>query len=871
MKPIELVLCGWGPFREETKIDFAAFEKRGLFLITGSTGAGKTTLFDAITYALYGTMSGAMREKGSVRSDFAGADTPTYVRLVMCHGGKEYTVTRNPEYLRPKKRKTGKTDFTKEKENAVLKFADGKVVEGTSEVNAKLREILGLDEKQFKQISMIAQGEFAKMLSASGAEKTKIFREIFGTGSYSRLAGKLKEKAAALYREVMEYRHRMEEDVRLFSSEEEEWQALTAGESFSYEAVCEWLKKRQKRWESGAAALRKQSEESEEKLLHATRLFTEAQQTNALLLQKKEAEERLAGYLAKEGEQKRLLQEKERAEEAELIQPLKEQCRRLREEIQTEQEAVAGLSAEIAELSKEAQGLSFLQENREQIERAFVLFETKEKAEEEARLLEKAWKERGMELKRLQQKFCEKDAETKKKREIYEEADSRYKRAAVGIAARLLKEGEPCPVCGSTEHPHVAEASDSIPREEELQEWKRQYEAAEQERQQIFAKAQTAQAQEAEQEQRFLQKKEEAQQLKTDLEEIPEAVLKRIKAPYTEEKKKFFAQLERFAAVQARMSEQQKNLQSKRRKLEEYQARQSEAETAWREGLRQHGFSDENAYEQSLLERETKRKLEEAIACYREERKGIEGLLLHLTKEAEGKQYTELSSMQEQIAQIRQKKDKEQSDMQGLLAGSEEAGRTYAALKECKRKMEPLEKQYGMVQDLNNLANGNNARKLVFEQYVLTGYFEEILKAANLRLSRMSEGRFELLRAKEVGDGRMKDSMEMLVMDYYTGKSRSVRTLSGGEAFQASLSLALGMSDVIQAESGGIRVEALFIDEGFGALDAESLDKACQVLSGLVGSEKMVGIISHVPELRERIDNQIVVEKTNHGSYVSAG
>lgn len=871
MKPVELILCGWGPFREETKIDFAGFEERGLFLITGPTGAGKTTLFDAITYALYGTMSGNMREKGSVRSDFAGVDTPTFVRLVMRHGGKQYTVTRNPEYLRPKKRKTGKTDFTKEKENAVLYEPDGKITEGTSEVNAKLRGILGLDEKQFKQISMIAQGEFAKMLSASGAEKTRIFREIFGTGIYSRLAGKLKEKAAALYREVMEYRHRMEEDVRIFSSEEEEWRALTAGEGFSYEAVCEWLKTKQKLWKTESEKLQKQSSGTEEELLRATRLLSEAQAANTLLLQKKEAEERLAGCLAKEDEQKAFLQEKEYAESAEAIAPLRERCRRLYEDILAEQEAVQGILAEIESLKQEERSLCFLQENREQIEQAFLLAEAEKNVEKETALSKQEWKKRKTELERLQQRFCEKDAETKKKKEIYEEADSRYKRAAVGIAARLLKEGEPCPVCGSLSHPRVAEVSDSIPREDELQEWKRQAEWAEQERQEIFAQAQTAQVQTKELEQRFLEKKGECRQIREEWEELPEAVRGRIKEPYAEEKKRFLKQLERYVSVQTRLEEQKKTLRGKEQALLGKKEQQKEAEGAWQTALKKQGFADESAYEKSLLSREERLRLEEAIAAYREEKKGIEELLTHLSKEAEGKQYTELAPMQENIGQIRVRREKEQSIWQELMAKSGEAGRTLAALQECKRKMKPLEKQYGIVQDLNNLANGNNAKRLVFEQYVLTGYFEEILRAANLRLSRMSEGRFELLRAKEVGDGRMKDSMEMFVMDYYTGKRRSVRTLSGGESFQASLSLALGMSDIIQAQSGGIRVEALFIDEGFGSLDAESLDQACMVLSGLVGKEKMVGIISHVPELRERIDNQIIVEKTSHGSYVSAG
>ena len=176
--------------------------------------------------------------------------------------------------------------------------------------------------------------------------------------------------------------------------------------------------------------------------------------------------------------------------------------------------------------------------------------------------------------------------------------------------------------------------------------------------------------------------------------------------------------------------------------------------------------------------------------------------------------------------------------------------------------------QYSLVKGLDDAANGNNKKRLVFEQYVLISCFEEILMAANLRLRAMSSGRYELHRIQEIQDGRSKDSLDMEVLDYYTGKYRSVKTLSGGETFKVALSLALGMSDVIQAGKGGIQVETLFIDEGFGTLDGESLDQACQVLQGLTERNRLIGIISHVPELSERIRNQIEIQKTSSGSSI---
>lgn len=288
MKPIRLSICGWGPYKGKQEIDFTGLDRRGLFLITGPTGAGKTTVFDAVTYALYGNMSGGMREKGSVRSDFAAADMPTYVELVMTHDGREYTIYRNPEYLRPRKRRTGtvrqenaasqgdmphqgnmepqdnmprqaavesqaemtsREMLVREKERAVLTEPDGKKIEGSSEVTRRVQELLRLDYRQFKQLSMIAQGEFARLLTAPPTEKTKIFREIFGTDLYERVAAALKGKSAGLYKQVMECRHKMEEDIdmlgngQLFVEEEagRRWQELTASGSYYYEGIIDFL------------------------------------------------------------------------------------------------------------------------------------------------------------------------------------------------------------------------------------------------------------------------------------------------------------------------------------------------------------------------------------------------------------------------------------------------------------------------------------------------------------------------------------------------------------------------------------------------------------------------------------------------------
>ena len=267
MKPEKLIICGWGPYKEENVIDFSKLNMSGLFLVTGQTGAGKTTIFDAIAYALYGIMSGGMREKGSVRSDFAGADTRTYVELYMQHKNKQYHIRRNPEYLRPKKRKSGENTFTKEKENAVLTMPDGTIIAGNQDVTDKVKELLCMDAKQFCQISMIAQGEFAKLLFASSAEKNAIFRELFGTGIYEKLQGELKRRSVGLYDAYKQYKNKMEEDVRLLCLEEEEWKNLTSAFELDFQLIEEYLTQRLQTEQKNAKQMQRKEEKLETEIL----------------------------------------------------------------------------------------------------------------------------------------------------------------------------------------------------------------------------------------------------------------------------------------------------------------------------------------------------------------------------------------------------------------------------------------------------------------------------------------------------------------------------------------------------------------------------------------------------------------------------
>lgn len=782
MRPKELTLCGWGPYKSTEKVDFTVFEKRGIFLITGATGSGKTTIFDAISYALYGALSGDERDKerSSVRSDFADGETPTYVELVMEHGGKTYRIHRNPEYLRPKKRNAGQQGFTKEKENAVLTFPDGRVLEGVREVNAALKELLVLDYQQFKKISMIAQGEFARLLVAPPKDKTRIFREIFDTGIMERFTQALGVRARASYALVAEQKHKLEEDVKVLTAGleksgwsdglREELRELAEAENPNYDAL--------------TLCLGRMEAEAHERALESRKAFAEADKRTERLLKE---------LTSLEEENKRILQLVQAEKEFLDVQAKKQTYERKQEVYSKAMNAGWVEGAEEKKRQQERQ----LMQNQDELER--VLAGQLAEAEELLKQEQKAYLR--------QERLCS------EAREAYEAAEHRRKLHTIGLAAELLEEGKPCPVCGSVQHPAPAGISGDFISEEAVKKLKQQAEK---------------------------QNKE----------------LTRIHGQAVTQKTRLDGMLERREQLV--------------RKGELLKEQLKEAEDIFWEALRQYGFEDEESYRRAKLSKADREELQRELDAYRARAAAAEELYCRLKESVRGSEPVELSKQRAELAESRDIRDAAMKEQRLWEQHAAEVKKTRQLISGKLDKIERESIEYGYVKDLENLATGNNPRRLVFEQYVLAGYFEEILRAANLRLSGMTGGRYEMSRVQQVGDGRVKDNLEIQVMDYYTGKYRSVRTLSGGEAFKASLALALGMSDVIQAMNGGIRVDTLFVDEGFGALDEESLEQACDTLMKLAEKQQLIGIISHVPELRERIAGQLVIEKTGGGSRIKS-
>lgn len=880
MKPKRLIISGWGPYKEKAEIDFEAFEGKGIFLVTGATGAGKTTIFDAISYALYGRLSGEVREKSSVRSDFAAADTPTFVELFMMHDGRQYHIIRNPEYVRPRKKGEG---VTKEKENAVLYEENGNVLEGVKEVNARMQEILVLDYEQFKQITMIAQGEFARLLNASPKEKTAIFRDIFGTGTYENFTRLLREKAKTLFHTVQEYRHKLEEDMKLFLMDND-------GELISVKELSGLVEEAYQNHDAIQKALKGlclAAQKKEKELEQQNAVWQEENRRLAAEVAQKELEnaqiekwQTERKYL-KELEEKRAFHEEKkqilkRAREAAEIEPCRMKAENARKRQAEKQDALNRSRKRKKALEEEyAQLQVFVNKQllfKQYLASSALLEEGKRTEEEQKKKLEEVLADWD----KAKQAFEKTYEEREQKKQWYEQAEKRFRFATVGIVAGMLKKGEPCPVCGSMEHPNPAKAAEDLPSEEELKKKKQDLEK-EEKRLAVCQEEAVSLRTKAEELEKTLENLHsrnagQKQEKETALQAIglEEWLQQEIcgKASYKEQENFISKKTERALQVETSVLEENGILNRLAREELEEAKEAAVCQEEWLKTLHKAGFETEADCQNALLPKMEMQALERETAEYEQTLAATKRMVLHLEEAVCGREIFDMSGLLKQTEEAKEKQRAIQENSKHLHAFLADIRKTMARFEESRKKMQAAEAEYGYVGELANLASGSNARRLVFEQYVLTGYFEEILHAANLRFYQMTGGRYEMFRIEEAGDGRVKDSLEIQVMDYYTGRQRSVKTLSGGESFKASLSLALGMSDVIQAMCGGIKVETMFIDEGFGALDGESLDQACETLMGLAENNRLIGIISHVQELREKIDSQIIIDKTNDGSNV---
>ena len=912
MRPLKLTISAFGPYAGKMELDFENLGSSGLYLITGDTGAGKTTIFDAISFALFGEASGGNREPGMLRSKYADDKTPTEVELTFCYAGKEYTVTRNPEYMRPKGRGEG---MTKQAADARLVYPDGHVVTKLKDVNIAIKEILGLDRDQFGQVAMIAQGDFLKLLLADTKERQKIFRNIFHTNLYVELQERLSKQANAVKYQWEDVRKSICQYVEAILCQEDSACASQVrqakAETLPVEEILDLLENLLEEDENAQKDLEESLRTIEnelEEVVARMSLGETYQKTKAELL-KQEAEEESAKALLQQRQaeledqqEKSSLMEQLTKEitAMELTLPEYDRLEQLQKDLaasrrQTTQAALdmdaacvekTTLSEEIAALKEERKTLETVGAEKEKLlRRKQEQLQQLEKLQELISAIRKfqAQKETWKTHQQLYLTASEKSDELMRE---YDARNRAFLDEQAGIMAARLEENCPCPVCGSLHHPRPAVMAESAPTEEEVKKARKAYEKAAKDTEKASAAAAREKGKVTTQEESLLKKMEQllnlqaiqaaeiaaqnqVSELLVSIGEM-EAQIKQIEASQnrrdildsripqketmlTAAEEKLTAAREASATASAAIRSLTEQLSSLREKLI------FETKSA--------AVSKKNALEleQNMLQNALQKALENHAAA-KDKLTAVSASVIQLKKQLEESTAIDMDDLS-------RKKTALMTQKAACLARQKAIHNRLTTNRSCRQsirkkstELAALEEKQKWMRALSDTANGSvkGKERIMLETYIQTTYFDRIVARANVRLMKMTGGQYDLKRRKTAENMRSQSGLELDVIDHYNGTERSVKTLSGGESFQASLALALGLSDEVQM-STGIQLDTLFVDEGFGSLDPESLNQAYHTLAGLTEGNRLVGIISHVAELKERIDKQIVVTKEKCG------
>ena len=965
MRPLKLVMSAFGPYAGRTEVDFDSLGTGGIYLITGDTGAGKTTIFDAVTFALYGEASGENRDAGMLRSKYAQPQTPTNVELTFLYSGKEYTVKRNPEYIRPKTRGEG---FTTEKAAAYLYYPDGRVISKQKDVNKAVIEIMGVDRTQFTQIAMIAQGDFLKLLLATTEDRKKIFRKIFHTHPFQTLQERLRDESAGLRREYAEIQNSLSQymDGIIFSEEDYTGEAGEYGNSADRKeggAAAESAGKADMSDASVKSAERIDMSAEYESLkngrmtpdevrtfvksliAHDEEKTQEYSAKEAELRKRSDALERLiAAELEREKtEQSRLQAQASLAEEM----PRLEQLRLTAEEAKKRQSEADKLVSMIADIKAELKEYEELDEKitlfsaaeSDAAENMRGAEESIEKSEEASRKLAdmeaelkqlegsgeqlielRAFREtldgRKKKLDNLEENIFEMEALDRKyksalefystarrdadeKRKEYEAANKAYLDEQAGILAEALRDGEACPVCGSLIHPLPAVHSAAAPSAEDLDAYKLSAESA--------ADKMRSASESAGRVKGSLDSKRDAmRRLAGEIfgsdaasdcgaeslygsPEVCRAELGRCREKLAVQKEKLDTDINEASVKLKRRAAVEKQIQKSRQQIKELDEKANAFKTeavkkkteaaslqerveALRTKLRYKGRSDAAAAAGQMEKEKNKitDDIEESRRAYEKCSRTIASLKARIEETESllaGKEKKDKAAADAEKQQIQIEIRVLEAALQDIRFRIETNRNMLEKISEKAAQLEKTGQKWSMVGALSNTAGGSisGKEKVMLETYIQMAYFDRIIARANVRFMVMTGGQYELKRSREAENNRSQSGLSLDVTDHYNGTERSVRTLSGGESFKASLSLALGLADEIQASAGGIRLDTMFVDEGFGSLDEESLQQAMRALADLAEGNRLVGIISHVPELKEKIDRQIVVRKEKNG------
>ena len=870
MKPLKLTMCAFGPYARTTEIDFEALGENGLFLITGDTGAGKTTIFDAISFALYGEAAGGKdrRAARSFRSDYAAQTEDTWVELTFRHREHVYRLRRNPEYTRASKRGDG---AIVRKHAAELLSDTGEGWTGLDEIAQRVQELIGLTRDQFAQTVMIAQGDFLKILNAKSAERRDLFQRLFGTLQYAQLQQRLKEKSAnaqqmrdaldkrlqiAASRVTVDADYADGEPLALYLSEPKyadrlltALEGLLAFEAEKQASVADRLKAADQRLAEGSSALtdaKHTNEDFDQLARWRTSLdkLIEAQSAIDDDAARLARARRALGLAPDEARCHQNAREQRSAEEEHA--DAERQCAALREALPALETAHADAERALPEAEKHSQLAMQLRECLP------MLSDLETRTAEEARL-------KGQLLQALN---ASRGAD-----EAYTRIKDAYYLGQCGLLAATLREGEPCPVCGSTTHPAPAKPADASISREALERAEKQQRAAASKVQAVEKELSgVREGMRVQREQlaaRGIQPGDTRRALEARIRQATEAATRITRAE-----------------VDARNA-----LERQRRSLAEGEARRQSAaerqarltaegarlQAAFAQRLSENEFADEADYRLARLPEAQMRELEERIRTHNENRRSLSDRVDAQASKLAGKARADLSALTAVYQDLTRERDalrKNEADVERRHAMNESA---LKELRDVRRQQAAHAEDWAVLDDLYRAVSGQLSQKvkITFETYVQQYYFKQVVAAANKRLTLLTDGMFVLRLKEEARDRRSQAGLDLDVFDRSTGQWRDVTTLSGGESFMASLALALGLSDVVQAESGGVRLEAMFIDEGFGTLDENALRNALELLSRLADGDRLIGIISHMPELRDRIDKKIVVRKHLWGAQAT--
>lgn len=886
MKPLKIKISAFGPYKNCIDIDFEKLGESGIFLITGDTGAGKTTIFDSISFALFGEVSGSNRPVPSVRSDFADNDTETFVELEFTHKNKKYKIRRNPAYERTKKRGEG---TTKTSADASLEY-DDKVISGTKNVDIKIEEILGINSKQFKQISMLAQGEFLKILFAESKDRTEIFRRIFDTDIYNQIAKRLADKTRIAKAELEQLK-----DYFAINSSNIVWkdgiqsvQPKDVNELFIQEILeklQQEIKINSEQFEKCQEQISKQSDENSKMEKEITAQKDKNDKIDRC--QKLQEEQKVLQEKQEDIKQKEILIQKSQ-EIINKILPKEDKKKELEKEISQKQKVLQDISEKI-ELGKKKeekfkQILELIEIIKVQFQKYSELKDGKTELEDKIKKLQVIIKEQ--ENKKIASENAQKiEAEWEKLSTEVLEKEKEFFREQAGILAEKLKENEPCPVCGSLHHPNLAIKSKSVLTKEELDNLKEKEEKsrktltdATNKVTEINSKIETLIKEFGEKpdvelyNKKYAEISEELEKAYNQLNDnykkimLKDIVIESFEYDIFKEKitNKISKEREEFLKLQTQQEENKKQ-------IDELLQKKEKAQNDYQNTLKELGFENEEQYKKSVLNNLQIEIFSKEIEKYKTDVTINATKLEEIQKEIKGFEKVDLTAKIQEFNNKKQELENMRRQQMEYHRIFENNNRILVDLQTNSKKLDSKIKEFTMVEDLSKIANGTvyGKRRIEFEQFVQASYFDMVIIEANKRLLKMTDNRFLLVRKESSERVSDKIGLELEVIDNYNGKRRDVKSLSGGEAFKAALSLALGLSDVIQSYSGGIVVDTMFIDEGFGSLDTESREQAINTLNQLTDNHKLIGIISHVTELKERIDKKVIVTKSTEGSKIT--